>query len=1235
MFLKRLEIQGFKSFADRAEIQFVPGITAIVGPNGSGKSNLVDAMLWALGESNVRNLRGATASDIIFAGSEGKRRLGMASVSLTLDNESGRLPIDFNEVTVTRRVYRSGDGEFLINQSQCRLRDIYELFLDTGVGREAYSIVTQGHIDSVISSRPEERRELLEEAAGVKKYRWKKRETIKRLDQVERNLERVRDILAEIEPRLDPLEKQASDARRYREIHGDFRIGQLALYLAECGSFGSSSYDVEQKVNQAKAEALGIDAAVVDAEQAIADAKAALAHVSADEETLREEYGEATRRLDRAEAELSMLKRDLSRVREQVDSAAATLSRADAERDEMGAERERLEQELAQAAASCRRLEAELEAAQDAADRLQTEAEAIEDDVPVRAEEVEALQAQLAELRSRLHDIAEQSGGYSEAIARAESEEANDLAEIARLEAEIASARLSARAAQGAAEEMGRKLEAASTELGSVSGRSHTLADNFTHVQSELASKESRLRTLVEVEDSREGYAAGPRSVLLAATEGKLSGDYQPVSEILQVPSDYERAIEIALGPALQHIVTKDEDEARSAIEYLKDKRAGRATFLPLTNVRDRSDATVLDRLLKMPGVIGRASDLVFCDSKHRAIINFLLSKTLVIDSMDTGFKLRGEWGWSKLVTLDGELFYPSGAVAGGWFKRDAQPGGGSPLARQREIVSLRESVGTLRGKLNEYERDLISTRTLLVRVGDDEADLRRTQMVARVELERSSGRVMELENAASVCRERMGTYGDRKLQAAEALNRLGMEEERLAAEVQALDRKLLDQQRITSRQSPARDELADKVDAAAARLVEVRVAMATAQAQENALRTTIERARVDAERALRRHKEAAESKDTLATRIAGHEQGVAEAAKLVEEIQGTANERGERLRVQREARAHAGVRVAESERELSALFRRREALREELYQAERSMAEIRVRREQLGSRLADEYGVDLAASSCTADGWYLAALPEDERMDIDFEIPDGPVTIPATEEDLLALRRIVRAQSKEIRQMGIVNLAAIEEYDTLRDRHEFLTREHNDLVESRQSLIEAMHELDSTTRGAFMDVFDKVGAAFERIFKRIFGGGSCKLVLTDPNDLLNTGVEVIAQPPGKKLTNLVLLSGGERALTATAVIFALLEVKPSPFCVIDELDAPLDDTNVDRYIELLRDFSERSQFVVVTHNRRTMAAADALYGVTMESPGASKLISVRLVERAQTVATGLQTDDHGLGTRD
>jgi chromosome segregation protein len=1206
MFLKKLELQGFKSFAERAEIEFVPGITAIVGPNGAGKSNLVDAILWALGESNVRNLRGATGSDIIFAGAEGRRRLGMASVSLTLDNESGRLPVDFGEVTVTRRIYRSGDGEFLINRSACRLRDIYELFLDTGVGREAYSIVTQGHIDAIISSRPEERREFFEEAAGVKKYRWKKRETIRRLDQVERNLERVRDILAEIEPRLDPLEKQAADARRYEEIHDEFRRGQLVLSLAEWDGFREGASDLERRLAEARAEVERIGQEIADAEREIAEAKAALARSGAEEEELRDESAEAARRLDRAEAELAMRRHDLDRARQEAESTAADVARLDAEVADAESEIERLQAQLADAAAARRSFDAELGGAEAVAGP-------VEQSVPGSADALEPLRGRLEEMRRRMRDIAEQCGGLSEVIARAESDQARLAGEVSRLEGELSQAEAVVQSARAAAVEAARRLEASSSERGSVAGRSQALTEHLTQVQAELAGKESRLRALVEIEESREGYAAGPRAVLRAANDGRLDGQYQTVADVIQVPQDYERSIEIALGPALQYVVTANEDDARRAIEYLKREQAGRATFLPLTLVRAPSDANTIDRLLRSPGVIGRAADLVVCDPAHRTIVSFLLRKTLVIDNLDTGFRLRSEWGWSKLVTLDGELFYPSGAVAGGWFRRDARPGGGSPLARQREIGELQTEVGRLRGRLNEYERDLISTRTLLVRVGDDQEELGRQGVSARLGEERAAMRCEEIRGALAGYRERLEACAGEKLRAAEELHRLSAEEERLRSEADELERKLLDRGRIAYTVRAGGDDSAANADAAAARFVEVQVALARAAERERALEGTLERAQTDADRARRRLEDGLAARDRSAAAIADLDRIAQEQADRVDAARRAAEERSARVRERREARAESAARLAELERELSALYRRRESAREHHYEAERSMAEIRVRREQMAQRLAEEFGIDLGASARTDDGWYLAPLPDDERLDIDFALPDAPLPIPTDEQELRELRRRVRSMSGEIRRMGSVNLAAIEEFDTLRERCEFLTREHNDLVESRASLVEAMHELDAQTREAFMDVFHRVGASFQRMFTRIFGGGRCELVLTDPSDLLNTGIEVVVQPPGKKLTNLVLLSGGERALTAMALVFALLDVKPSPFCVIDELDAPLDDANVDRYVELLREFARCSQFVIVTHNRRTMAAADALYGVTMESPGVSKLISVRL----------------------
>ena len=1182
MFIKRLELLGFKTFADKTLIEFSDGITAIVGPNGAGKSNIGDALLWVLGESNVRNLRGQRTTDVIFNGSERRRAIGMAEVSLTLDNSCKTLPIDFDEVTITRRAFRSGEGEFFINKTRCRLKDIYELFLDTGLGREAYSIVSQGEIDAVLSAKPEDRRELFEEAAGIKKYRYRREEALRKLERTEANLRRVCDIMAEIGGRIEPLAQQAEQARRFNELQARLWDIEIGLLIRDLKRFTASLAEVRSTRK--------------DAESAVEDCDRRLAELDAERTTLNSELARLEEELEAARKVSQTLSANTQRLESKRALADERLKAA-------GIARDRAEEDIARLGAKLdetRARAAELEAALASGERAESQAE---EAVKIAAGSVEQLQERLdrasravderksdylelardlAAKRSALQSARDGIEQLGAALAR-RNEEIHELEEQA---SDALSRRDRASAEVQSAGERIAAIEAAigalRKELSEAEVRAADLLEKQTQVSRELAAKSSRLATLRETAESHEGFYEGVKSVMNAARSGEIKGSFAVVADVLSVPQGCELAIETALGAAVQDIIADSIEDVKAASAFLKARGTGRATFLPLDMMR-APEGEVRGGAEGRDGYLGIALNVVKFPGKYFPAMRVLLGRTVLADTLDNAVSLsRKLTGWSKIVTLEGEMIVTNGSVTVGTIKGKT----GALLARKRHIDSLQAEVNNLARTQQALETELSAARSRVAELTsalEAREDALAQERVVLAE-HRKQADVLAHEAARisnqieSARRERDETQRLLSDQSAKA-SRLQEELASAGRVDEDLDREVSDAQQdietLQAQLQSAREELTRlKVDLASCveRNAAVRASLQGAHEAVRDLEAALDSRRVDLENA------SAEIESILAEREA-----VDGELRKQRELLGAADARlGELVN----ARAEAAARSTALENRTREISNERARAADQAHEAEVKQARLEVQVSQIADRLLQEYELGYEQ----AMEW-----PEEE-----IEIERGAAA------EVARLRR-------EIKEMGPVNTGAIEEYDRVKERWDFLTAQRADLENAKAQINQAIREIDAGTRDLFMQTFNAAASHFDAMFKRLFGGGATRLSLTNPDDVLETGVEVAVQPPGKKLQDLALLSGGERALTAAALIFALLRVKPSPFVLLDEVDAPLDESNVERFAEVLREFAQQSQFVVVTHNRATMEASDSMYGVTMEEAGVSKIISVRL----------------------
>ena len=1180
MRLKRLEIYGFKSFADRTVVVFDQGITGIVGPNGSGKSNLSDAVRWVLGEQSAKALRGGKMEDVIFNGTQKRKRLGYCEVSLVFDNEDHALPVDFAEVMITRRVYRSGEGEYYINKAACRLRDIIELFRDTGVGKEGYSIIGQGRIGEILSQKSEDRRGIFEEAAGIVKYRTRKEESEKRLANMRDNLSRVEDIIAELESQLEPLAKASETARHYLALRDELRV-------LECSSFVLRSDRAKERIADAEAMLTGLREAIEQEEKRAGELTAARDAANETSQALEEQVSaahesvlELTREKEAREGELAMLRAEIARMEKDV----LNLSQ---EEDVRRARSEALEGEIRQNEADTlstrtqitelqRELhakEAALEAAQEAAREAEETLEAHKSaiiDAMNRLSDVRTSEARLATMRKELERRGEE--------ARAQREELEIIA--GRLDEQLDEAKQELeefRQAEGELQEAGRKIEQESQEAAQKIAR---IQQAVSDANGQKQAAASRLRVLREMERDYAGYQQAVKQVLLHARGNQ--GVRGVVASLMQVPKELERAVEAVLGGALQNVVTSDEYVARDMIAYLRSNKLGRATFLPMTTITGRTLSSQERQLLSMPGCVGVASELVGFAPEYRGIVENLLGRTVVAENLDAGIEImrRGKHAF-RLVTLEGDVMHSGGSMTGGSSASRMT----SLLSREREIKEHEELLEKIEQQIKDYELRLEKGEAFRQGVKQRRAQAFEDLHQAQIDVSIASERVRTL----SAQRESHAQQEQRcDLLCAQIAENLSQIDSQLAGarSTQAGEERTSDEMnRRTGELSDILYEKREALDALREEAQHVRVTLAAKERDLTALTADGARMHREQEEIAAQLYQAHERRETLIVEHQNATQQMAADTQLAVAC-------GEKLKDAQQTLSERQAQRGESQERVRALTQEIDALHEQLAQdqdkghkAEMILSRTQAELTQMQQRIWDEYELTYAGAK---------------------EYLTEPFDLAASDRRTGDIRR-------EIRAMGPVNVTAVEDYRACRERYEELAGQRDDLLKAEDDLKGIIETLQRQMERQFMENFRLMQQYFAETFAKLFGGGHAELRLLDESDVLGCGIEIVAQPPGKKLQLLSLLSGGERALTAIAILFAMLRLKPTPFCFLDEIEAALDDGNISTFADYLREFSTDTQFVVVTHRKGTMERCDSLYGVAMEEKGVSTMLSVEL----------------------
>jgi chromosome segregation protein len=1185
MFLKRIELFGFKSFADKTEMEFVTGITAVVGPNGSGKSNISDGIRWVLGEQSAKSLRGGKMEDIIFAGSDARKAVNYSEVSLTLDNGDGALPLEYNEVTVTRRVHRSGDSEYLINKQPCRLKDITELFMDTGIGKEAYSIIGQGRIEEILSTRSEDRRGIFEEASGIVKYKSRKREAQKKLDETEQNLLRIHDLVTELEDQVVPLRKQSEKAIHFKALKEQLKTKEISMYVHNIEQIHSSWTEANGKLERLQQEQLGLSTVVSKHDAHLEKDRQQLRELELELDQLHESMLQISEDFEKCEGYGEVLKerkRNLEQNKRQLEESIAvqdarigTLTQEEAEFRSRAAA---LELQLADLRALIAKEEANLlgvagGAVADAEETLKGELLEVLSSMAQHRNEIRYAAQQQETLQRRMERISEDETKWLEQQARLD-ERRSELAQA--LEATLA--RLEQARSRSLAES--EQTKAISQSLEEV-----TMA--IRKWEQKLDSHESRRDTMKEMQEALDGFMQGVKEVLKASRRGNsgISGVHGAVAELIRVPERIEMAVETALGGALQHIVMEDEKSARTAIGFLKQRQLGRATFLPLDVIRGRQVPEHDKRTAEtVDGFVGVAAELVSSDSRYEAIVNNLLGNVLLAETLEQANRIASKCQYRyRVVTLEGDIVNAGGSMTGGSLHKK----GASLLGRQRqidvldqEIADARRRVEQLRDKLSDLRKEH-SIRTHNIE------ELRAQAEQSRIEEQQIRAELQQLQNEAKHLDEQRQLYSADKsthmteqkdIQAAAAaaelrLEQLIIDEARLQEAI-----RMAEERRKAS--ESAKEELQGQ-------LTDIKIAAAKTDQERLSFEDQSARVRADIERAKQELVGLRSLSAQQEEELARHSVETVQQIEQLNHLRLKKQECAEQTDLKRSARAQRIVELDQGESETKEQRAQLRQVEEQMRQTEIAANRLDVELDNLLRKLSEEY-------------------------ELSFELAKEQYPVP---EDVIGTQNEVRDIKRQIAALGEVNLGAIEEYERVKERYEFLSAQKDDLIEAKTTLYQVIKEMDDEMSKRFKATFEAIRGHFVVVFAKLFGGGRADLVLVEPDRVLDTGIDIVAQPPGKKLQNLQLLSGGERALTAIALLFAILQVKPVPFCVLDEVEAALDEANVSRFAQYLREFSGLTQFIVVTHRKGTMEEADVLYGVTMEEGGVSKLVSVRLEE--------------------
>ena len=1181
MYLKRLELQGFKSFADKTILEFKPGITSVIGPNGSGKSNISDAIRWVLGEQSMKSLRGAKSEDIIFAGTQSRKSLGFAEVSIVIDNSDAKLPIEYSEVTVTRKLYRNGETGYFINKTPCRLKDILELFMDTGIGKDGYSIIGQGKIDEILSNKSEDRRHIFEEAAGIVKYRTRKQESEKKMEQTKLNLLRINDILTEIEGNIEPLKAQSEKAKQYLNLREELKNIEVGLFVYNINTY------------KEKLEQIIKDEEIMTSQRNTENEK--LTSIQSLKDSLKQELDEITTQIEQMQNigfestnKIEKINSEIGISKERIQNNIAN--------------KERLESEIKELRIRIQELQEEEKQRQEKKANLFQNKEKFEEELKQKEKELAKLTKTLSdkelEIEAKKQKIETNTDKKYEVLADINTQEANYenlekrkktlKIELENVISELDSTRdnkqeLSKKfyEIQSKRNIVSNNLQQETTEKESCMNKIKDFEEEINKLNYQMNMKDARHKFLLETEKEKEGYIKSVKELLLDCDKNSQlkKSMHGVLANLISVNKEYELAIEMCLGQALQNVVTETEEDAKKLVEHLRNNNLGRASFLPISSIRGKRIENVISNGMK--GVIGIASDLVKCDKKYSQIVLNLLGRTVVVEDMNIGISLAKMNNYSfRIVTLKGDVISSSGSITGGSVATKTV----NILGRSREIEELEKEIKKLSKKIEEItlqkQKYLESITEVIEKVAGLEKELQDIEIVYAAENQKMVSieeNIYKLEQRRDKLKEEELSINKQKEESIKQKEEKEQEVEKLNSEIKSLSEEVEQFATVNKDNQKYIDDLNFDI-------TNLKISVSSFIESEASIEEFVERIRQEI---LNNNNNIENKNNTLNQAIKENTELQTKIDNLnseIEQIKAEVNNSSENIEKLKQLRTEKNELLDKKEEEITNQFSILEGLKEQIVKMDFKKTKLEQDIEQLINTLWDEYEI-----TPNNAGKYKK-----------------PNNIAQAQKEVSSIR-------EKIKDLGSINIDSIEEYKKISERYDFMCEQRLDLENTVAKLRKVISEMTQTMEQQFKEKFEIINKNFNEVFIELFGGGKAELILTDEDNVLECGIDIRVQPTGKKLQNMMLLSGGEKAFTAIALLFAILKINPAPFCILDEIEAALDDVNVYRFAEYLKKFSQASQFLVITHRKGTMEVADTVYGVTMEENGISKLLSMKL----------------------
>ena len=1180
MYLKRLELQGFKSFADKTILELRPGITTVIGPNGSGKSNISDAIRWVLGEQSMKSLRGTKSLDIIFAGTQNRKSLGFAEASLVFDNSDGALPIEFTEVTVTRKIYRSGETGYYINKTPCRLKDVLELFMDTGIGKDGYSIIGQGKIDEILSNKSEDRRHIFEEAAGIVKYRSRKEEAEKKLEHTKLNLLRINDIISEIEGNLGPLQTQSEKAKKYLNLREELKNIEVGLFVYNIEKYKENLQQIVQDIDVMQSQCN--------------DEEGKLERVKILKEELKSSIDEITEQIENmsnlgfeSQKEIEQLNSNINVARTRITNNNENSVRFTDEIKEQNGKIQELKQELEQKEAKKDNLKQNKEKFEKELNEKQEELAKITEKLSAKELEIEGYKQTVEQNTDKKYELQSEINAQEINFQNYEKRQNQIKQEIQTTISELDNTRMNKEEiSKGFYESENKKnkaqksLEEVAKQKQEANQKIKLFESNINILSSDMRIKESRLKFLIETEKEKEGYIKSVKSLLKDCENIKDLGKgmHGVLANIIEVPDELETAIEMCLGASLQNIVTDTEEDAKKLVEHLRKNNLGRASFLPIASVKGKK----LEKIKgNESGVIGIASDLVKFNKKYEQIILNLLGRTVIVDNMNTAIKVAKQNGYTfRIVTKDGDLINPSGAITGGSVAKKTV----NILGRGKEIEKLEKEIKNIKAKIQkleeekeEYEQSIEGILELSANLEKELQEIDITYATEKQKMISIDENIQKLQNRLNKLKEEQKNLENLKQEAIEQKEKIQEETQKITNQNEELSKLISEFAELNKDDQKYIDDLNFDI-------TNLKISVSSFDESESSIQEIQERINQE----LNNAKASIENKNNQIEQIKvdneNLEKSIQETLNKIEEIKQKVNNSSSEIEKMKQERTQKSEKLSKQEDEITSKFKIIEDLKSQLVKLDVKKTKVEEDINTIINKMWEEY-----------------------------ELTPNNVEGYAKPENVALTQKRVNNIRTEIRDLGSVNVDSIEEYKNLKDRYDFMSEQRLDLENTMSKLRKVITDMTQIMKEQFREKFKIINKNFGEVFAELFGGGKASLNLEDEENILECGIEITVQPPGKKLQNMMLLSGGEKAFTAIALLFAILKINPAPFCVLDEIEAALDDVNVFRYADYLKKFTEHTQFLVITHRKGTMEAADTVYGVTMEESGISKLLSMKL----------------------